>query len=167
LKEELQRPKAGSTCVTHQLAGAFGSSRTSTQQAGSSGCQASTLKIAARVPCVREPVSASFFTRGATVRGLVTKGPDGRLGTPDDVLMATGETLGAVQDRVLGNASSSPLFPYVPGFFVIRVRGGFRIGEAHNVLVDLENLNDRNYRGISWGIDGPGRSIGIRYSYRF
>jgi hemoglobin/transferrin/lactoferrin receptor protein len=110
---------------------------------------------------------ASFFTRGAMVRGLVAKGPDGRLGTPDDVLIETGETLNAVQDRVLRNASSSPLFPYIPGFFVFSVRGGLRIGEAHNVLVDLENLNDRNYRGISWGMDGPGRSFGVRYSYRF
>jgi len=101
------------------------------------------------------------------VRGLVAVGVDGRFGTPDDILKATGETLIAVQNRVLGNASSAPLFPYIPGFFVFSVRGGLRIGEAHNVLVDLENLNDRNYRGISWGMDGPGRSVGVRYSYRF
>ncbi|MGH9841809.1 MAG: TonB-dependent receptor [Blastocatellia bacterium] len=110
---------------------------------------------------------ANFFTRGALVRGFIGAGADGRAGTADDVLTATGETLAQVQNRVLGSAASAPLYRYIPGFMTFGVRGGFRIGERHNVLIDLENLNDKNYRGISWGMDAPGRSFGFRYSYRF
>jgi outer membrane receptor for ferrienterochelin and colicin len=44
----------------------------------------------------------SFFLNGATARGWVSPGPDGALGTPDDVLTATGETVAQIQDRVPG-----------------------------------------------------------------
>ena len=37
----------------------------------------------------------------------------------------------------------------------------------HQLLIDAENLNDENYRGISWGIDAPGRGISVRYVARF
>ncbi|MFN0087047.1 MAG: TonB-dependent receptor domain-containing protein [Blastocatellia bacterium] len=110
---------------------------------------------------------ANFFTRGATVRSFIAPGPDGRLGTADDQLKATGETLAQVQNRVLGAAASAPLFRYIPGFMTFGVRGGFRLGERHTIFFDLENLNDKNYRGISWGMDAPGRSFGFRHNYRF
>ncbi|HWQ31712.1 MAG TPA: TonB-dependent receptor [Blastocatellia bacterium] len=110
---------------------------------------------------------ANFFQRGATVRGLIDAGADGRFGTSDDKLKATGETLAQVQNRVLGNATSAPLFTYIPGFVTFGIRGGVRFGERHEVLFDLENLNDKNYRGISWGIDAPGRGISARYNFRF
>jgi hemoglobin/transferrin/lactoferrin receptor protein len=111
---------------------------------------------------------ANFFYRGATARGLVATGSDGRFGTADDVLKATGETLAQVQDRVLGRGvNSAPLFDHIPGFVTFNLRGGFRIGDDHDVVIDLVNLNDRNYRGISWGMDAPGRSFGVRYNYRF
>ncbi|MEY3284312.1 MAG: hypothetical protein RIR86_2325 [Acidobacteriota bacterium] len=109
----------------------------------------------------------NFFRRGATVRGLVAAGPDARFGTADDTLIATGEKLSQIQNRVLGNATSAPLFPYIPGFATFGLRGGLRFGESHQFIFDLENLNDKNYRGISWGMDAPGRSFGLRYSYRF
>jgi len=109
----------------------------------------------------------NFFRRGATVRGFVTAGTDGRFGTADDILSATGETLAQVQNRLLGSANGAPLFTYIPGFITFGVRGGFRAGENHTVIIDLENLNDKNYRGISWGMDAPGRSFGFRYIYRF
>ncbi|MBI1764167.1 MAG: TonB-dependent receptor [Acidobacteria bacterium] len=110
---------------------------------------------------------ANFFGRGALVRGLIAAGADGRLGTADDILKPTGETLAQVQNRVLGTANSAPLYRYIPGFMVVSLRGGFRLGENHEVIIDLENLNDKNYRGISWGMDAPGRNIGFRYNYRF
>lgn len=109
----------------------------------------------------------NFFRRGATARGLVAAGPDAKLGTADDTLIATGETLAEVQARVLGAATSAPLFPALPGFATFGVRGGVRFGGRQQIVFDLENLNDRNYRGISWGMDAPGRSFGLRYSYRF
>jgi hemoglobin/transferrin/lactoferrin receptor protein len=111
---------------------------------------------------------ASFFRNGATVRGLVAPGPDGRLGTDDDVLIPTGETLAQVQDRVLGpGVDSAPLYRAIPGYVVVNVRSGFRLGENHQVILEAENLTDRNYRGISWGMDAPGRSLFLRYQYTF
>ena len=37
----------------------------------------------------------------------------------------------------------------------------------HEVLVDFENVGDRNYRGISWGLDAPGRGLFVRYRLEF
>jgi hemoglobin/transferrin/lactoferrin receptor protein len=110
----------------------------------------------------------NFFLNGATVRGLVGAGGDGKLGTADDILLPTGETLSRVQDRVLGiGVNSAPLFSGIPGFLTISLRGGMRFSERHELIFDFENLTDRNYRGISWGMDAPGRSIGFRYIFRY
>ncbi len=110
----------------------------------------------------------NFFLNGATVRGLVSSGPDGVFGSADDVLVATGETLAEVQDRVLGvGVDSAPLFTRVPGFATVGLRGGLRIGTAHVLGIDLENLTDRNYRGISWGMDAPGRSATVTWRSSF
>ncbi|MBI1873256.1 MAG: TonB-dependent receptor [Acidobacteria bacterium] len=108
----------------------------------------------------------NFFLNGATARGWVAPGPDGTLGTADDVLSATGETVAQIQNRVLGAATSAPLFRVVEGYTTIGVRGGIRIGR-HEVLIDAENLTDRNYRGISWGMDAPGIGVNCRYLLRF
>lgn len=110
----------------------------------------------------------NFFRRGACVRGLVAPGADGRCGTGDEtILISTGETLTQIQNRVLGSANSAPLFPYLPGYGLFNVRGGFRLSERSEVGIDFENIGDKSYRGPSWGIDGPGRSITLRYNYRF
>lgn len=110
----------------------------------------------------------SFFLNGATVRGLVAPGADGKLGTADDILRSTSETLAQLQDRVLGiGVNSAPLFRAIPGYLIFNLRGGVHISERQELTLDLENLIDRNYRGISWGMDAPGRSIGLRYNLRF
>jgi outer membrane receptor protein involved in Fe transport len=110
---------------------------------------------------------ASFFTNGARARGLVSSGPDGVAGNADDVLLATGETLPQVQDRVLGpGVNSSSLYTEVAGYAVFGVRGSWRAG-PHEVFLDVQNLGDRNYRGISWGMDAPGRGAYFRYALRF
>jgi hypothetical protein len=109
----------------------------------------------------------NFFLNGATARGWVVAGPDGVVGSADDVLLATGETVTQVQDRVLGvGVNSSSLFPELPGYAVFGVRAGFRFG-AHELIVDAENLGDENYRGISWGMDAPGRGVAARFIARF
>jgi hemoglobin/transferrin/lactoferrin receptor protein len=109
----------------------------------------------------------SFFRNGARFRGWTSAGPDGVFNNADDILLATGETLAQVQDRVLGvGVNSGSLFPALPGYAVFGVRGGFRFG-AQELLIDLENLGDENYRGISWGVDGPGRGLSVRYQVRF
>jgi hemoglobin/transferrin/lactoferrin receptor protein len=110
---------------------------------------------------------AAFFANGATARGLVSAGPDGRLGTADDTLIATGETLAQVQARVLGPASSAPLYTSLPAYAAFGVRAGLRFAARHELLIDVDNLTDENYRGVSWGIDAPGRGVYLRYSTRF
>jgi len=109
----------------------------------------------------------TFFLNGATNRGWVSAGPDGVMGSADDVLTATGETIAQIQDRVLGvGVNSGVLFSAVPSYVTGGVRAGIKFG-AHQLLIDAENLNDQNYRGISWGIDAPGRAISVKYVARF
>jgi hemoglobin/transferrin/lactoferrin receptor protein len=108
----------------------------------------------------------NFFVNGATARGWVSPGPDGRLGTADDFLTLTGETLAQIQNRVLGIANSAPLFTEVEGYTTIGIRGGVRFGR-HEIFVDVENLSDENYRGISWGMDNAGFGLNVRYKFRF
>jgi hemoglobin/transferrin/lactoferrin receptor protein len=111
---------------------------------------------------------SNFFNNGARFRGLVNAGPDGIVGNADDRLIATGETLAQVQNRVLGvGVNSAPLYTGVPGYVTFNVRGGFRIAERHEVLIAFENIGDRNYRGISWGVDAPGRGVFAKYNFRF
>ena len=68
---------------------------------------------------------------------------------------------------VLGGAVAAPLAAHLPGYGLINLRAGFRLGERSEIGLDFENLGDKNYRGISWGVDGPGRSLSARYRYRF
>jgi hemoglobin/transferrin/lactoferrin receptor protein len=109
---------------------------------------------------------ASFFTNGARARGLVSAGPDGVAGNADDVLLPTGETLAEVQARVLPGGAATPLFSALPGYVVFGVRGAVRLGTRHEILFDLENLGDESYRGVSWGVDAPGRGLYLRYVLR-
>lgn len=109
-----------------------------------------------------------FFRRGACIHGLVAPGPDGICGTNDEtILIPTGETLTQVQNRVLGSANSAPLFTALPGYGLFNMRGGYRFHENSEVSIDFENIGDQRYRNVSWGIDGPGRSVTLRYQYRF
>ena len=111
---------------------------------------------------------ASFFTNGARARGLVGDGRDGVAGSADDVLLATGETVTQIQARVLGpTGASTSLFTAIPSYVVFGVRGALRFAEHHEVLFDFENLGDVNYRGVSWGMDAPGRGLYLRYALRF
>ena len=110
----------------------------------------------------------NFFRNGARARGLIAPGPDGVFGNADDRLIPTGETLAQVQDRVLGvGVNSSSLFTAIPGYLTVGLRGGVRFAERHELMFDFENITDRNYRGISWGLDAPGRGLFLRYNTRF
>jgi outer membrane receptor protein involved in Fe transport len=122
----------------------------------------------------------SFFRRGACVRGLTTPGPDGRCATNDEaVLIATGETLAQVLNRVLplgatvngvvvsGAQTPVPLFTAIPGYGLFNLRGGYRFNDTQEITVDFENIGDKSHRAPGWGVDGPGRSITARYRYRF
>ncbi len=110
----------------------------------------------------------NFFRRGACVQGL-TNNPDGVCGSGDEtILLATGETILQVQNRVLGvGVNSAPLFRYLPSYGIVNLRGGFRFGEHSSIFWAFENIFDRPYRNPSWGIDGAGRSFRFAYRYRF
>jgi len=120
----------------------------------------------------------SFFRRGACLRGLTTPGPSG-CGSPGGILIPTGETLAQVQNRLLplgstingvfvANADTPvPTHPYLPGYGLVGVRSGMKFSESSEIFVDFENILDKSYRGISWGIDGAGRGVTVRYRYSF
>ena len=120
----------------------------------------------------------NFFRRGACVRGVTTQGATG-CGSAGGTLIATGETLAQVQNRLLpigatingvtvvNNDSAVPLFNHLPGYGTVGVRGAFNFGERSRLFFDFENIGDKQYRGISWGIDGPGRGLTLRYQYMF
>jgi hemoglobin/transferrin/lactoferrin receptor protein len=109
----------------------------------------------------------AFFNNGARARGWIGPGGDDIPGTADDVLLVTNETLAQIQNRVLGvGVNSSPLFTEVPGYATFGIRAGLRKG-AHELVADVENVDDENYRGISWGIDAPGLGVSVRYLVRF
>jgi len=109
----------------------------------------------------------NFFRNGARNRGWVNSGADGIPNNADDILIATGETLAQVQDRVLGvGVNSAPMLTAVKAYQLFGVRFGLT-WEKHSVQIDASNLGDENYRGISWGMDGPGRMITARYAFRY
>lgn len=109
----------------------------------------------------------NYFRRGACVQGLTTPGTTGVCGSAGGILIATGETLSQVQNRVLGTATSAPLFLYLPGYGLFNARGGYQFNENSEFSVDFENITDQAYRNVSWGVDGPGRSVTVRYQYKF
>lgn len=100
---------------------------------------------------------ATFFRKGATQRGLVANG----------LLLPSGETLSQVQSRVLGSANSAPLFTAMPGYALLDQRGGLSLGERSDLFLDFSIVADKFHRGISWGADGPGRAISIRFLARW
>lgn len=120
----------------------------------------------------------NFFRRGACVRRLTTPGPAG-CGSAGGTLIPTGETLLQVQNRILplgviingvrvvNNDTLVPLFRYLAGYGLVGIRGAIKFGETSEIFVDVENIFDKSYRGISWGIDGAGRGITVRYRYSF
>ncbi len=109
----------------------------------------------------------NFFRRGACIYGLTTPGANGQCNAAGGTLRATGETLAQVQTRLLGNADSAPLFRAVPGYGLLNLRGGFRFSERAAIAIDFENLADKSHRAPGWGVDGPGRSVTLRYNYKF
>jgi outer membrane receptor protein involved in Fe transport len=109
----------------------------------------------------------NFFRNGARNRGWVSSGPDGIPNNGDDILLATNETLAQVQDRVLGvGVNSSFLWTAVPSYTLAGVRFGMRFGQ-HTLLIDAENIFNKSYRGINWGMDGAGAGVTARYFLRF
>jgi len=112
----------------------------------------------ARIGALRTRASiGTFFNGTATDMGLVQNG----------ILVQTGESLTAVQNRVLGTAASAPLYTSQAGYAVFSLRTGVNLGSGVDVTVLAENLGDRNYRLYGSGLDASGRNVHARVSYRF
>jgi outer membrane receptor protein involved in Fe transport len=112
----------------------------------------------ARIGGVRTRASiGTFFNAGATDLGLVRNG----------VLVATGETLAEVQQRVLGGAASAPLYLTQPGFVTLGFRSGVRLRTGIDVTLLVENLTDTNYRLYGSGVDAPGFNVQARTRFQF
>ena len=79
----------------------------------------------------------------------------------------TGLTLAQVQTKLLGTAGGAPLFPALPGYGVAGFRGGYSFNERLSLFADASNLADKNYRGMSSGIDGPGRGVSLQLRWRY
>ena len=47
------------------------------------------------------------------------------------------------------------------------MKGFESFGENSEVFIDFENIADKSYRGISWGVDSAGRGVTLRYRYKF
>ena len=121
----------------------------------------------------------NFFRRGACVRGVTTPGTTGRCGSAGGTLISTGETLAQVQNRLLplgatvngvtvvNDDTAVPVFPHLPGYGLVGVRGAVSLGGRSEVFFDFENIADKQYRGIGWGVDGAGRGVTLRYRYKF
>ena len=112
----------------------------------------------ARIGALRTRASiATFFNGTASDMGLVQNGR----------LVATGETLLEVQNRVLGTATSAPLFTSQPGFVVFGLRAGVRLTPSFDISAFGENLTDTNYRLYGSGLDAAGINVQVRARYRF
>jgi len=104
--------------------------------------------------------------------GAVVSGVDVSLLNPLQAAIRTTATDASgnftFDDIVPGNyqlkVTSSGFAPYRAA---IQVRGSYRFGEGSEVSIDFENIFDKSYRGISWGIDGAGRGVTLRYRYQF
>jgi outer membrane receptor protein involved in Fe transport len=100
-------------------------------------------------------------------------GSNGQCGSAGGILIATGETLAQVQNRMLpgvpltDTTTAVPLFSSIPGYVLLNLRGGYRFAENHEVTADFENIADKSHRAPGWGIDGFGRSLVVRYRYQF
>jgi len=85
------------------------------------------------------------------------------------LLLVIGAAIGvsAALVHLMDNDTAVPTHPYLAGYGLVGVRGGVKFDERSEIFVDFENVFDKSYRGISWGIDGPGRGVTVRYQYRF
>ena len=110
----------------------------------------------------------NFFRNGARNRGWINPGVDGVFGNADDILIETGETLAQVQDRVLGvGVNSAPMYTAVASLHRVRHSVRHAVWTAHDSDRRGEPERRDVYRGISWGMDGPGRGITARYMLKF
>ena len=132
-----------------------------------------------RIGAARRRSDIADFFRGGRIAPFLVPGPDGLVGTTDDVFQPTGETLLQVLDRVLpigatingvtvvNDGTRVPLYTRTPGFASVSVRAGVSLTDYLDVTLALSNALDRNYRVHGSGVDAPGRCFfaAVRLSY--
>jgi outer membrane receptor protein involved in Fe transport len=72
-----------------------------------------------------------------------------------------------VQSRVLGDATSAPLYASAPGFVTLGVRMNLKLSTRVSLIAIGENLTDRNYRLYGSGADAPGVNLQLRIRSTF
>ncbi len=92
-----------------------------------------------------------------------------RLGlVADGILLATGETLDQVIERVLGaGRTGAPLFTSTPGWVTLGIRGSYALADTQTLMFALSNLTDTNYRMHGSGFDAMGINLSLAYSVSF
>ena len=103
----------------------------------------------------RTSIAASSTTARARA-GWSGNGPDGVAGTADDVLLADRRDAAADPGPRAGHRRLVVALHRGPGLRHVQRARRLRLAPGHELLVDLENIGDRNYRGISWGDGRPG-----------
>lgn len=132
-----------------------------------------------RIGASRRRSDIATFFRGAVASAWLQTGPDGRLGTADDLFAPTAETLLQIQNRVLpigstihgvtitNDASRAPMFLDTAGWFSLDLRGGYQLSERWGLGFSLMNALDRNYRVHGSGVDSPGLNAHVGFRYVF
>ena len=59
------------------------------------------------------------------------------------------------------------MFTAYPGYVLFGIRGGYRFDDRSTLNLEFDNIADKSHRMPGWGIDGPGRSVTIRYQFKF
>jgi len=68
---------------------------------------------------------------------------------------------------VLLRVPAGPLFPAVPGYGLLGIRGGYSFSDRVSVFADFSNLADKCHRGMTWGLDGAGRGVSLQLRWNF
>jgi outer membrane receptor protein involved in Fe transport len=132
-----------------------------------------------RIGAGRRRADIADFFRGTLVSPFIGVGPDGRIGTLDDVFTPTDETLTEIQDRVLpigaivngvrvvDDNSRAPLYLQTPAFASLNLRAGIVVRENVRLNLALLNVLDRNYRIHGSGVDATGISFFAALKFSF
>lgn len=113
-----------------------------------------------RIGAARSRNDIAAFFNGSVAAPLVRNG----------VFIPTGETLAAIQDRVLPGAAPAtrvPLYLSTAGWLSVGAVCGYPLRENVHVTAGVQNLLDHNYRIHGSGVDAPGLGahVALRFSF--
>jgi hypothetical protein len=112
----------------------------------------------------RVPNGSTYDLSGVYIQDVFEAIPD-RLRVSGALRYNVGQYRSRASDAPI--VTAVPLFNRIPGYVLFNLRGDFKLGENQEVSADCENIADMSHRSPGWGIDGPDRSITLRYQIRF